>query len=148
MAAGAFLAAAGLGAAGQVYGGYRANMAAKREAGLMEDQARVAQAEADAEAQRRAAEIRKFSKKQALAFMKNGVSLDGSPLLTIDETITEGQKEVDAIARRGDAQANLYNRRAAITKDEGRAAFVSGILGGGGSFASSYASGKNAGIIK
>lgn len=147
MAAGAFLAAAGIGAAGQIYSGYQQNMAAKREAGLMEDQARLSQAEATAEAQRKANEVRKFSKVQALAFMKNGVTLDGSPLLTIDETVTEGQKEVDSISAAGDARANLYNRKAAIVKNEGRAAFVGGILGGTGSAASSYSAGKTAKIF-
>lgn len=140
----ALAAVAGVG--GQIYSGYQANMAAKREAGLMEDQARVAQAEAAAEAQRKANEVRKFSRVQALAFMKNGVSLEGSPLLSVNETIEEGQKEVNAIAGAGDARANLYNRRAAITKREGRAAFVGGLLGGAGSGASSYISGKNAGL--
>lgn len=146
-AAAVFLGAAGLGAAGQVYSGYRQNMAAKSEAGLLEDQARVAQAEAAAEAQRRANEVRKFSATKALAFMKNGVSLDGSPLLSIGEDVSEGQKEVNAIAAAGDARANLYNRKAAITKNEGRAAFIGGILGGAGSGASSYSAGKTAGII-
>ena len=147
MAQAALIGAMALGAGGQVYSGYQANMSAKREAGLMEDQARVAQAEAQSEAERRANEVRKFSKKQALAFMKSGVSLDGSPLLTIDETVTEGQKEVDAISKAGDAKANLSNQRAAITKNEGRAAFVSGILGAGGSAGSSYMSVKNAGLF-
>ena len=142
-----FTVAAIAGAGGQVYGGYQANMAAKREAGLMEDQGRLAQAEAQAEAQRRADEVRKFSKVQALAFMKNGVSLSGSPLLTINDTITQGQKEVNAISASGTAKANLYNQRAAITKNEGRAAFIGGLLGGAGSGASSYASGKNANLF-
>ena len=134
------------GAAGQVYGGYSSNMAAKREAGLMEDQGRLQQAEAAAEAQRRANEIRKFSQKQSLAFMKSGVSLSGSPLAVIDETVTEGQKEVDSIAKAGDARANLYNQKAAIVKNEGRAAFVGGVLGGASSAGSSYVGGKNAGL--
>jgi hypothetical protein len=61
--------------------------------------------------------------------------------------VSEGQKEVNAIAKAGDARADLYNRKAAITKNEGRAAFVSGILGAGGSAGSSYVGAKNAGLI-
>lgn len=138
--------AAVLGAAGKVYGGYSANQAAKREAGLMEDQARLAQAEAAAEAQRKANEVRKFSRTQALAFMKNGVSLEGSPLLSINETIDEGQKEVNAITESGRAKADLYTRKAANVRAEGRAAMIGGILGGASSAGSSYVDGKSEGL--
>jgi hypothetical protein len=134
------------GAAGQAYSGYSTNMSAKREAGLIEDQGRLQQAENAAEAQRRADEIRKFSQKQSLAFMKNGVSLTGSPLLVTEDTVSEGQKEVNAIAKAGDARADLYNRKAAIVKNEGRAAFLGGVLGGASSAGSSYVDGKNAGL--
>lgn len=134
------------GATGQIIGGISANRAASAEAEALQEQGRLSQAEATAEASRRAAEVRKLGKKQALAFMKNGVSLTGTPLLTINDTMDQGQQEVNAITDAGNARANLYTRRAAITKNEGRAQLIGGALSAAGSSGSSYISGKNAGL--
>jgi hypothetical protein len=135
-----------MGAGGQIYGGYQANQAAKREANLMEMQGQIAQSEADTEAAAHARDVRQFSRNQALSFLKNGVSLAGSPLLVVDETLTEGQKEATSIAKKGAAERNLYNERAYNTRSEGRAKLIGGVLGGSSSFGSSYAQGKSAGI--
>ena len=138
--------AAVVAAGAAVYSGYQSKQASKREAGLMEDQAKIARAEAEAAAQRRADQIRSLSKRQALAFMKNGVSLTGSPLLTIDNTVTKGQEEVNAIAKRGDSQATLFNARAAMLKNAGRADFLGGLITGAASAAQSYSKSKNSGL--
>lgn len=136
------LIAAGIGAGGQIYSGYTANQAAKREAGLLEEQGALAQAEADEEARAHANDVRKFSRTQALSFLKNGVSLAGSPLLVLDETLTEGQKEATSIAKSGAAQRSLYNARAYNARSEGRAKLIGGFLGGASSFGSTYAKTK------
>lgn len=142
-----FIGSAIAGVGSKVYSGYQQNQAAKREASLMEDQGRIEQEEAAAEAQRRADEVRKFSRVQGLSFLKNGVSLAGSPLLVLDETLTQGQQEVDAITRSGDAKRTLYNRKAANTRASGRSALLGGVLEGATSAGTSYAIGKNKGII-
>lgn len=143
-----FIAAAAIGAGGQIYSGYAANQAAKREASLLEEQGVLAQEEADREAASHAEDVRKFSRTQALAFLKNGVTLSGSPLLVLDETLTKGQEEADSIAKSGAAQRNLYNKRAYNERSEGRAKLIGGIMGGASSFGTSYATGSRAGIIK
>jgi len=113
----------------KITAGIQENNAAKAEAKLLEAQGVLTQEEAVAEANRVANDRRKFRKKQKVAFLKNGITLAGSPLLVIEETRRESQMEVDAIVRRGRAQASLAFQQAAITRGGGRAALVSGIFG-------------------
>lgn len=98
-----------------------------REAALQEEQGRIARREAGIEAERTATERRKFLARQKLAFIKNGVSLEGSPLLVLEETRSESQKEVDAIIKSGNAQQRLFFRKAAISRSKGRAAILGSV---------------------
>lgn len=134
-------------AGASIAGGIAANKAAKKEASALNDQAAVTQVEAQAEAERRAIEIRKFEGKQKLAFLKNGVTLEGSPLLVLDETMREGQKEVDSIMRQGNAQANYARQNAAITRNKGRAALIGGIGNAAGSLINGYGIADQAGLF-
>ena len=120
-----------LSAFGKIIAGVQQNNAAKVEALLQEEQGRILQEEAVSEAQRVANDRRKFRKKQKVAFLKNGITLAGSPLLVIEETRRESQAEVDAIIRRGRAQVNLAFQQAALTRGGGRAALTSGIFDAG-----------------
>jgi len=122
--------AAVVGAASSVASGYSAKQAARREAGALQEQGNLALEESRLAAQQRADEVRKTAKKQKLAFLKNGVTLEGSPLLTIQETERQGQQEVDAIIKRGYALNDLYATRASITENQGRAQFIGGIGSG------------------
>lgn len=123
----ALIAAVTLSAGASIVGGISAQSAANREAKSLDDLASTSQNEAQAEARRRATEVRQFQRRQKLAFLKNGVTLEGSPLLVLDETLASGQEEVDAIMRRGTAQAKYYRESAAMTKNKGRAALIGGI---------------------
>jgi len=121
--------AAGVSAGTQVAVGRQQQEAAGQEAVLQEEQGRILREEAQVEAERSAKEKRKFLVKQKLAFIKNGVSLEGSPLLVLEETRSESQKEIDAIIRRGSAQQRLAFQRAVITRSKGRAALLGSISG-------------------
>lgn len=143
----ALIAATVVSAGASIMGGISARSSANREAKALNEQAALAQNEATAEAQRRATEVRQFQRRQKLAFLKNGVTLEGSPLLILDETLTAGQEEVDAIMRRGTAQAKYYRESAAITKNKGRAALIGGIGGAASSFIGGYGIGKSAGMF-
>lgn len=114
-------------AGASIYGGYSANQSAKKEASAMEAQAQLVQQEADTEALSHAKDVRRFAANQSLAFLANGVSLAGSPLLAIQDTVNQGQEEVNSITRSGNARAKLYNTQAAIKRNEGRASFLSGL---------------------
>jgi len=113
-------------AAATITQGFQQKGAFDAEANLLEDQGRLQAEESQAEAQRVANNRRKFRKRQKLAFLKNGVTLAGSPLLVLEETIRESQEEVNAIARRGTAQAKLRFQQAAIKRSTGRAAVIGG----------------------
>lgn len=117
----------GLTVASQLYSGYSANKAAKAEASLIQQQGELTKQEADAEAARVGRENDKFRKRQKLAFLKNGVSLVGSPLLILEETRIESDKETSAIRKRGQAQKTLAGQRADITRNQGRASLIGGI---------------------
>lgn len=125
MAAGPVLM--GLAAGASVVQGIMGYSAANKEARLIERQGQLEQEAANDEAARHAKEVRRFAAKQKLAFLKNGVQLDGTPLDVLDETFTEGQKEVDATVRRGVETANLRRGQAANTRAKGRAALVGGL---------------------
>jgi hypothetical protein len=142
-----FITMVGIGAGASILGGIAANNAAQAEADRLEQQGRIAQQESLEEAQRKADENRKFSKVQKLAFLKNGVTLEGSPLLVLDETLDEGQKEVDAEVRRGNAQATLHNQKAAQTRNEGRAQLLGGFAGAAGTVGSATIQGRQAGLF-
>ncbi len=143
----ALLAAVVVGAGSSIAGGISADKASKKEANALNDQGALAQSEAEAEARRRATEVRQFQRRQKLAFLKNGVTLEGSPLLVLDETIATGQEEVDAIMRRGTAQAKYYRESAAITRSKGRAALIGGIGGAASTVIGGYGIGQSAGLF-
>ena len=143
----AFVSFAAISAVSSIAGGIAGNQAAKDEARLLNEQGRLAQSEAQAEAQRKANENRKFLKRQKLAFLKAGVTLEGSPLFTLETTLEEGQEEVTAIAKRGRAQARLFSQRAVQTRGAGRASFISGIGGAASSAFNAFGFGRLAGLF-
>lgn len=144
----AVIALTAVSAGASIYGGIQANSASKKEAGLLREQGAIAQSEADSEAASHARDVRRFAADQSLAFLSNGVTLAGSPLLVLDDTITQGQKEVDSITRSGNAQRSLFNQRADITRNQGRAALIGGLGQAAGTVATTSVYGKQAGLWK
>ncbi len=113
-----------------IFGGLSGQRAAGTEAGLQLEQAQLAQSEAAAEAQRIANQNRKFLRRQKLAFIKSGVTLEGSPLFVLETTLEEGQAEVDAEIRRGKARARLFTARAQQTIGAGRSSLLGTLFEG------------------
>lgn len=132
---------------GKVAGGMAANSAAKTEAGLMDQQAALGREESITSAENLARDRRQFLNAQKLAFLKNGVSLEGSPLLVLEDTRAYAQREVDATIKRGQAQYNLTRAQAQLTRNKGRAALIGGITDGIGTAASMGMSMNNAGMF-
>lgn len=87
-------------------------------------QAQAALEDAQNAATQKAGDVRRAHGRQAIAYASSGVTLEGSPLLVLNETLRLGQQEVDALMKRGTAQANLYNQAAFQTRNEGRAALL------------------------
>lgn len=135
-------------AGGSLYSGYQAQKSSAAEAALQEEQGRLADLEARRAATQTEEEARKFRDRQILAYVKSGVTLAGSPLQVLEETIRKGDEEADALRKRGSAQRNLSNQSADITRSTGRAQFISGIVGATGTVGTNYAVGRTAGIYK
>jgi hypothetical protein len=97
-----------------------ATMAAK-------EQTRVAFKQAQVEGEN----AKTAERRQKLAYLASGVTLEGSPLLIMEETRRKGAENVDEILKAGDAASGAlmqegYNTKTALNL-KGREAFSSGI---------------------
>ncbi len=131
----------------QVAQGYGAYASSQAQASAMQVQGEIAQFEADREAARIQKEGDRFRKKQKLAFIKSGLTLEGSPLLVLEETRYEVEREASAERLRGKALGLKARHSAENLRAGGRAKFISGIIGGASSYTTSYIQGKAAGVF-
>ncbi len=97
-------------------------LAANEQQEAAEQQARITEAESAEAARVRRIELKKFEAVQRGRFLSSGVTIEGSPLLVLEETRREGEKEVRAIRRFGAARAETF-------RQTGRAAALRGITG-------------------
>lgn len=85
------------------------------------------------------AEANDLRRKQKMAFLKSGVTLEGSPLLVMEGTRQRGLQNVQEVFSAGNAEyGSIYQqgRNAAEKyKLSGRSAFMKGLASGGNSFA-------------
>lgn len=121
------VASAAVGIGTSVYGGMSQQKAAKEEAALVAKQGDVAFEEARVSAADEARAQTHAVQRQKLAFLSSGVSLEGSPLMVLNESREYGQQSVDAILRQGSARKELAYSQASQLKKKGRAALITGI---------------------
>lgn len=131
----ALAAATAFSAVSSVVGGISAQSAANQNAKLQEEQGGIALAESKVNATNEAYNQNEAIGKQRLAFLANGVSLEGSPSIVQDQATKYGQTQVNSILNQGAAQYNLAQKQAAITKNQGRAALIAGVAQGVGTTA-------------
>jgi hypothetical protein len=96
-----------------------AQRAAEFEAAQLEVNAQIAAEEAARDADKIARDGRNFMAEQAVAYGASGVTLEGSPLLVLDDTRRKAQEEVDATYRRGQQVAAAMKTQAQITREFG-----------------------------
>lgn len=137
----------GISAASSIYGGIASDKAATAEAKMQREQGDILFNESRVNASNEAFNQRQAIGKQRLAFLANGVSLEGSPSAVLNESTAYGQQQVDAILNRGSAERTLSYRSADITKNKGRAALISGVLGGFGDIVSGVSSVGKSGVF-
>ena len=113
------LALAGAGAS--LYSGFAANSAARQEASLERQQGDIAASEAQVNAKNEAFNQTQAVQNQRVAFLANGVTLEGSPSMVLEQSKEYGQSQVDAILRQGAAKKALAYSEATITQNKGRA---------------------------
>ena len=124
-------ASAGLDLLSGLFGFFTSRESAK----IAESRGRMLRLEADADAQRYAESARTFKETQALAFLKSGVELTGSPLDILDETARVAAENISAIRAQGRARQSEQEELARETRERGRGALISGITGGFGKLA-------------
>ena len=129
----------GVSAATSVLGGLQGLMAGGQQADAAEataamqarEQVRVSAREAEMERQ----QVEDTVRRQKLAYMASGVSLEGSPLLVMEETRRKGAENIGEIIQGGAysaASARTEGRlRAQQAKSAGRQSFISGIQNAG-----------------
>jgi hypothetical protein len=117
------------GAQSQSEGNYQSELAMQQAQARGVEQERVAQREARLTQE----EALDTERRQKLAYMASGVTLEGSPLLVMEETRKKGQDNVNEILQSGRAasSASIAEGRIEATqlKSAGRQAFTSGITG-------------------
>lgn len=123
------------GMASQQEAGYQSELALQQAESRAIEQERVSAREARLE-QEAADDARS---RQKVAYLASGVTLEGSPLLAMEETRTRGAENVDEIKKSGSAAANAVRQegrvQAAQLKSSGRQAFASGLSSGARSIA-------------
>lgn len=125
-----------------IFGGMQSNQEAANQAALAKTQAMQQSAESARLARREAGvvqeEAEKTRKAQKLAFLKSGVSLEGSPLLLMEETRMKGAENVSEVLKAGAAGSYAAMQEGRIKakqyKASGREALVSGLTGAGAAF--------------
>lgn len=110
-----------------IFSGWSARQNAKRNAGILEEETRAAAAQ-------KTRDLKKLEGSQRLAFAKSGVTLEGSPLMVLEETRQQGTAEIRDLLMTG-------YRKAAGIRTAGRQAFIGGILKGGEEAAAAIATG-------
>ena len=140
----ALITSAVLSAGGGIYSGIQANEAAGKQADIYDEQAnaeQVAGAFQEAQATR---DYDTLLGQQKLSFAASGRSLEGSPLLVLDQTLKDKETEINNIRRNTARSVSQLRSAAKETKKAGGKAIVSGIIGGVSSAGQSYTSYKTA----
>jgi len=125
------------GAIASVAGGVMANDAAGEQADLARSDAAARAAESTRVADRQSTieqrNIDETTQRQKLAFLASGVTLEGSPLLKMEETRRLGAENIEEIKKGGQASADAQiaegRRTAQSAKASGRKALIGGITG-------------------
>jgi hypothetical protein len=140
------MAASAVSAVSSVVGGIQGMSEGKNQANIAMAQAEARGAESARVAEREARLTQEDAiateRRQKLAYMASGVTLEGSPLLVMEETRRKGQENVDEILRAGQASsaAALAEGRlqADAAKSAGRQSFISGLTGAAGTGFNAY----------
>ena len=136
------LAAVGMGA----WQGMSQSRAYNQQASAYEQDGILLEGEHMREATRIEDEGRRFADEQKMAYIGSGVEIGGSAVVTLAQTDKWARTEAEAVRDRGRAMRDYYGRSAKIARGQGRAAFVSGLLGGMAQGASIYSMTKAPGI--
>jgi hypothetical protein len=143
----AYLALQGLSAITSIASGIAGMKATGSEAERLNGQADLAIAQARRDALLTAQNVRSFREEQASGYLNSGVTLEGSPMAVLSQTVTRGQQEIDSIKASGEAQSKLLRMQASQTQRAGVFNAVSSTVSGATGFATAAFQGQRLGIL-
>jgi hypothetical protein len=130
-----------LSGAGDIYGGIAANASALDEASLLEEQGALTRDDYARQAALVREDGARTRAKQTMEYISAGVEAVGTPQLVARETLSKSTAKAGALDVTGLNYQKLYGKKAQITRNEGQAALVSGIMKGAGSMLDSVSYG-------
>jgi len=140
----ALIAAVGLKAGGDIWGGVNTRNALRHQATTLNSQARLEEEAAAFNASQTARKFDELLGEQHLSTAVSGVEEEGSVLDIFKKTIQDKQISVEHIIADGRNRANALRNQARQAKKAGRNALISGFLSAGGSAASAFTPRPNA----
>jgi len=150
--AGAAIAAVVVTAVGTVVSADNQRRAANQNADAQEQAAIAAQKKADFDAQRQRESVSKLLSAQRALWGKSGLTMEGTPLLTLEDTAGKGELDTLAIRFGGDLASARERSAANLSRMQGANAQTAGYFSAGSSLlsgaaqAGGYAAKKDAGI--
>ncbi len=137
----------GISALTQINSGLAAQRAANDEAELMDRQADIVLSETIRDADRLRRDVITFRESQAHAFLDSGVTLQGSPMEILTETVRKGNAQIEALVRRGQAESDLQRDKANILRRSGAFNALSAVQSANASLANSWILGSRIGVF-
>ena len=101
--------------------------AADAQAGALKSQLGLMRAESEADIARYAESAQALKAEQSVRFLKSGVTLEGSPLEILDETVRVSGENISAMRAKTTADIMGVKSKASAIRGQGRAALVDGI---------------------
>lgn len=101
--------------------------AADAQAGALKSQLSLMRAESEADIARYAEQTRGLKAEQSVKFLKSGVTLEGSPLDILDETVRVSSENIAAMRAKTTADILSTKSKISAIRGQGRAALVGGV---------------------
>jgi len=118
--------------AAQIYGGIATYQSSLEQASLLEEEGALTRDDYRRQASLTREEGRRFRAKQTMDFISSGVEIVGTPQLVLRETLSKSVAKAGSLETTGANAERLYKRKADITRNEGMASMIGGILQGSG----------------
>ena len=101
--------------------------AADAQAGALRSQLSLMRAESEADIARYAESTQALKAEQSVKFLKSGVTLEGSPLEILDETVRVSGENISAMRAKTTADIMSAKSKISAIRGQGRAAMVGGL---------------------
>lgn len=101
--------------------------AADAQAGALRSQLSLMRAESEADIARYAEQAQGLKAEQSVKFLKSGVTLEGSPLAILDETVRVSGENISAMRAKTTADIMSAKSKISAIRGQGRAAMVGGL---------------------